>query len=54
MNPFHRTVKQLVAAFVVFSQRAKKNSKMTFLSRLHPVLIFTSVFNPLRVALNNL
>lgn len=50
----HLTIKRLVAAFVVFNQRTKKNSKMTLLSRFDPVLIFNSVINPLRVALNNL
>ena len=54
MNQLSLTTKQLMNALVVFSQRTKKNSQMTFLSRFDPVLIFTSVFNPLRVALNNL
>jgi hypothetical protein len=50
----HRTVKLFKAAFVVFSQRTQKTSDMTLFTRLDPVLIFNSVINPLRVALNNL
>jgi hypothetical protein len=54
MNQTHYTVKRLIAGFVVFNQRTKKNSFAALLSRFDPVLLFNSVFNPLRVALNNL
>jgi hypothetical protein len=43
-----------MAVYVVFSQRIQKNCFNALITLVDRVLIFTSVFNPLRVALNNL
>ena len=48
------TVNQLMGVIVVFNQRIKKNCFNALLPPVNRVLVSTSVFNPLRVALNNL